>query len=139
MTRRYPLGPGYASNSATSRAAAAKAEKTLNALHMLVLVTFRKHGPMTADACAELLGMEFNVLRVRPRCTELLKPEYGALLERTGDTRPSALGNPQDVLRLTKAGHDALRDRSGAFHPSTVAPSVAQTLATQADLFGGAQ
>jgi hypothetical protein len=98
----YPTTPGYARDSSASR------------------------GPLTADEVATSLGFYgLKVLKIRPRLTELRKL---GLIERTDDVRPSALENDQHVMRLSAAGHDALKDRVNSFHvPNVAAPAAEVT------------
>lgn len=93
----------YRRNSATSLAAAKKVTPGVKAIHMLILAAIRKKGPMTPDECADYLAV--NVLKIRPRFAELHGEKYELfLLEPTGEHRPSSLGNPMDVFRLTYKG-----------------------------------
>jgi predicted ArsR family transcriptional regulator len=104
----------------TSLRAAVRVTPTLNVLRLRVLQAIQSFGPMTRDECAERL--QEHVLTIRPRFTELSGAKYGMFyLEATGEQRPSALGNPMDVFRLTKAGEKALNDSVDAFHAPTVA------------------
>lgn len=66
-TARYPQRPG-AKASGTSEAAAPSVNLAAT-LRELVLHVLRKHGPMSADQIADVLGE--SVLAVRPRASEL--------------------------------------------------------------------
>jgi predicted ArsR family transcriptional regulator len=118
---RYPSAPGFAADSSTSRAAAADVAPEMKALHRVILWTLHNHGPLTADEIAKSVGR--HLLTIRPRLTEL---RINGLVERTDDTRPSALGNNQHVMRLTDAGHNALQDRVNSFHVPNVAALAAE-------------
>lgn len=101
-------------------------------LHRQIIGTLADRGPLTADEIAGRLGR--HLLTIRPRLTELR--ELG-LVERTADTRPSALGNGQHVLTLTDEGRQCAQgDRSDALHASTVAATGPDTRANNLDLFG---
>lgn len=121
---RYPSTPGFTADSSTSIEAAEKVAPDVNVLRRSALWTLHNHGPLTADEIANSMGFfGLNVLKIRPRITELRKL---GLVERTDDSRPSALGNNQHVMRLTDRGHDALKDRINSLEthvPNVVAPA----------------
>ena len=84
---------------ATRRATRAEAEASVSAsARERVLECFREHGPMTADECAERLGMVLNTARAR--CTELAGD--GQLVE-TGERRRTAAGRSAAVLDVRKS------------------------------------
>lgn len=104
FSETYPVTPGYAKGSLTSRGAAEAVAPKASVLRQKVLLALLA-GDFTADEIAARIGED--IWNVRPRTTELRKPEFGLLVERTGERRPSAHGNPSSVLRLTKAGREA--------------------------------
>jgi len=79
----------------TSRLAAKKvAEKGRNnALRAKVLQLLIKK-PLNSDEIAEALGEDYA--NIRPRVTEL---KDDGLIEKTGERRPSRMGNPMNVWR----------------------------------------
>jgi hypothetical protein len=97
----YPETPGYAHDSETSRGAAQTVAPKASVLRLKVLFALLD-GDFTPDEIADRVGEIRD--NIKPRCTELRKPEFGVLVERTGERRPSAHGNPSSVLRLTDAG-----------------------------------
>ncbi len=62
-----------------------------------VLDAFSRHGPMTPDQCAAVLGWEDNPYRARRRCSEL---KQSGAIEGTGTTRKTKSGRAAEVLRV---------------------------------------
>lgn len=96
---KYPHAPGFAQDSSTSRAAANAVAPLMRPLHDAILNLLKRRGALTPDEIANALDR--HILTCRPRLTEL---KHMGLVERTPDTRPSALGNGQHVMRLTDRG-----------------------------------
>lgn len=132
----YPLTPGHARNSKTSRNAAKNMAPKVRLLHHIILQTMLQHGSLNADECAERMPGKPHFMRIRPRFTELMKEEWGNLLERTGEERPSALGNPMDVARLTEAGKDVAKRGADVIHARTVTPATPESPANSDASFG---
>ena len=86
----------------TSADAAVAIETRVTALQRGVLIQLES-GPLTADECAVLMDRHF--MTIRPRFAELHK---AGLIEPAGADRPSALGSPQAVHRITDAGRKVL-------------------------------
>lgn len=78
----YPSAPGY-KRPGTSQAAAEAVKPVAKPLRDQVL-TLLKIQPLTADQCADWLGVDR--LAIRPRLSELVKMN---LIEDTGETRPN--------------------------------------------------
>jgi predicted ArsR family transcriptional regulator len=78
----------------TRRLARAKAAADASEHRHRLLAAFRRCGPMTADGAGAVVGL--GPLSARPRVCELRK---AGLLEDTGESQPSALGNPSAVYR----------------------------------------
>jgi hypothetical protein len=99
---RYPDKAGWR-GKATSRAAAESIDPHLSRLEQIVIDAIRDHGPMTADEVAAVAGI--SILSSRPRCSMLAKdtPKRKAILEDSGETRPSSTGNPATVWRLKES------------------------------------
>lgn len=118
----YKIAP-YRRQSATSLAAAKKVTPGVKAIHMLILSTIRKYGPMNADEVSAKLAT--SPLSVRPRFTDLHGEKGGLfLLEPTGEQRPSSLGNPMDVYRLSDKGRKHVGDdRIDSHHANTMSRS----------------
>lgn len=108
---RYPLSPGYAKGSVTSRGAAETIAPKAGDLRMAILRRLLTDN-LTPDELADALGVDRY--DVRPRCSEMRMEAWGVLVEPTGEKRLSARGNPQNVLRLTVAGRIAANDSSAA-------------------------
>jgi len=85
----YPTDPGHKENT-TSREAALSMSKESSRLRILVLRALSK--PMTADECADSLGM--SVLSIRPRFTEL---QRHGIIEDTGELRHNRSGRRAKV------------------------------------------
>jgi predicted ArsR family transcriptional regulator len=66
--RHYPHSPGYKARD-TAQAAATQAAPAAGRLRKLCLAKLATDGPLTADDCAELLGID--KLSIRPRFSEL--------------------------------------------------------------------
>lgn len=114
----YPATPGYARDSFTSRDAATAVLPKMRPLHVAIIGVLRRFGPLTADEIATHVGR--HILTIRPRLTEL---RLDGFVERTTDTRPSALGNDQHVMRLTDRGQHALQNCTDTLetHSPTIA------------------
>ena len=96
MDLPYPANPGYKGQLTSKEAAREKkSTKALDQTMVLLALAAAPDG-LTADEVAEIYGHIF--MKYRPRFTELRKL---GKIERTGDQRPSFLGSPQDVYRLT--------------------------------------
>jgi hypothetical protein len=93
----YPLAPGSKSPG-TSEDAADAIREDAAVLRVLVLSALRKYGPMTPDETAKKLGRD--ILSVRPRFSELSKPQHGPAIERTGDKRTNKSGMKAAVWRV---------------------------------------
>ena len=89
----YPATPGFQATD-TSREAAPERESAA-IIRLRVLRFYEDHGPMTADACANRLGL--SILTVRPRCTELKLTQR---LADTGERRSNQSGKPATVLQF---------------------------------------
>lgn len=88
----YPHTPGYRRTDTSFAAAQAIDAKTLRSK---VLDVLAKVGPLTADQCAEQIGV--SILSTRPRLTEL--KALGKVVD-TGVRRPNASGRAAAVWRL---------------------------------------
>lgn len=93
MEQPYPQQPGW-KRTETSRAAADDVAQKAPLLREKVLSALRKV-PMTADECADHLGID--KLSIRPRCSEL--SAMGKIVD-TGDRRLNASGKRAVVWRL---------------------------------------
>jgi predicted ArsR family transcriptional regulator len=91
---QYPFRPGWKGRE-TSRAAAEATPAQL--LRGKVLAEFHRQQYMTADECAEALGL--SVLSVRPRVTEL--GNMHKLMD-SGFRRQNASGRSAIVWRVVK-------------------------------------
>jgi predicted ArsR family transcriptional regulator len=85
----YPNDPGF-KESSTSKEAALSMSRESSRLRILVLGALYR--PMTADECADTIGM--SVLSIRPRFTELHRD--GAI-EETGELRHNRSGRRAKV------------------------------------------
>lgn len=84
---RYPSRPGHKGGE-TSRAAAVAIAPRAPSLRARVMDLLKAHpGGLTADECAERLGV--TVLACRPRLSEL---HNSGFIKDTGHTRPNASG-----------------------------------------------
>lgn len=81
----YPVSPGF-KRAGTSQAAAEAVKPRAKSLRDQVLALL-KIQPLTADQCADWLGVDR--LAIRPRLSELVKMN---LIEDTGETRPNTSG-----------------------------------------------
>ena len=96
VTRKpNPLGPLWDVPRATRAEALAKAERAGPRHRRLLLAAFAE-GPATADEAGARVGLQ--PLQCRPVVTRL---HDAGQLETTGEIRPSALGNPSAVYRLS--------------------------------------
>lgn len=82
----------------TRRAAHAAIEAEASALRARCLDALARHGDLTADECATILGE--SVLAIRPRMSELRKT---GLIEDTGTRRPNLSGHSATVWRRAHA------------------------------------
>ena len=110
--------PPHRKNRPTSLAAAVKLAPVLSALHESILTALSERA-MTPDEFSASIGA--HVLRCRPRFSQLASEAYGWLIEQTNETRPSALGNPMVVYRLSEHGRKYVGNlREVAHTPPTV-------------------
>ena len=70
LFQSYPDAPGWKTDGA-SKEAALKIKAKAPTLRERVLEAYHAHGRMTADQCAERLGL--SILSIRPRVTELFR------------------------------------------------------------------
>lgn len=112
--------PPYRRNRPTSLAAAVKLAPALSDL-LEDIMTALSGREMTPDEYAAIVGC--HVLKIRPRFTELASEKYGWLIEQTDQTRPSALGNPQVVYRLSEHGRKYVANLREVRHDANGTPT----------------
>lgn len=95
---KYPEAPGWKARD-TSVAAAEHIRPTAANIQDQCLRAYKVSGPMTADECANILGM--SVLTVRPRISQLSALNQ---LEDTGIRRKNDSGRNAIVWRVAVGG-----------------------------------
>lgn len=84
---------------ATRKAARVAIEAAAPTIKEKIYAALLEHGPMTSDEVADKIGIDR--LAVRPRITEMLKPEDGRLAE-TDEVRPNKSGKGAVVVRAVR-------------------------------------
>lgn len=91
----FDRGPGFKEPTTSKEAARAMAQRA-PILRQRAIDALLKHGPMTSDEVAGVLGE--SVLAIRPRCSELLA---AGLIAATGLRRRNGSGMSAHVWRAT--------------------------------------
>ena len=90
----YPESAGFQDVDTSIEAAESTPAQRLRGQ---VLECFKKHGDLSPDMCAELLGL--SILSIRPRFTEL---KLKGAIERTGAKATNSSGKRANVWRLVR-------------------------------------
>lgn len=97
--------PGF-KETTTSKEAAKEIASSAIHLRYYALATLRKHGPMTADECAEKMIPARHPFSIRPRFTELFK---SGRIVWTGERRKNSSGMSAKVWRALPLPGEAAR------------------------------
>lgn len=94
VTAPYNGMPGWKVTD-TSRAAAESVRHTTAEAYSGIMAVLRKHGPMTADEAASIMGL--TPFYVRPRFSEMKEMGW---IEPTGDKRKNNSRRAANVMRI---------------------------------------
>jgi predicted ArsR family transcriptional regulator len=97
MLDRYPDTPGHKASGTSEEAAASMTGSAAQLQKAVLTVLYRHPIGLTADQCAEYVGV--SVLSIRPRFSELQRK---GMIEETGERRPNKSGRMANVYRARK-------------------------------------
>jgi predicted ArsR family transcriptional regulator len=97
MLDRYPDAPGHKARGTSEEAAASMTGSAAQLQKAVLTVLYRHPIGLTADQCAEYVGV--SVLSIRPRFSELQRK---GLIEETGERRRNQSGRMANVYRARK-------------------------------------
>jgi predicted ArsR family transcriptional regulator len=97
MLETYPNTPGHKASGTSEEAAASMAGSAPQLQRAVLTVLYRHPIGLTADQCAEYIGV--SVLSIRPRFSELQRK---GLIEESGERRRNQSGRMANVYRARK-------------------------------------